>query len=160
MESVMNKPILAAVVALGVWATTDNPVHAWCKSYFSIGMSASREATGGYYVCTRNFGCNPPPCCPSGGCGYGGPAVFDGTRGAGPYAAYGAAVVPAPAAGFVAPHPAPAAPVPAPAVKSTAQQVGYTPQTVYGYAGYGYGYGYGYASEAGYNQAPSYWYGN
>jgi hypothetical protein len=156
MEPAMNKPILAAALALAAWATTDNPVHAWSKSYFSIGMSCSREATGGYYVCNRTFGCNPPPCCPGGACGpVGGPAMYNAVAAA-PHA-YGAAVAPAPAPAYVAPHPAPAVP---PAVKSTAQQVGYMPQTGYGYTGFGYGYGAGYTGAAVSSQAPSYWYGD
>jgi hypothetical protein len=154
MEPAMNKPILAAALALAAWATTDNPLHAWSKSYFSIGLSASREATGGYYVCNRTFGCNPPPCCPNGTCGYGGgPVMFNALAAAPrPYA-----VAPAAAPGYAAPQQTPAVP---PAVKSTAQQVGYVPQTGYGYTGFGYGYGAGYTGAAASTGVPSYWYGD
>jgi hypothetical protein len=124
-------------------------------------------------------------------CGYGGPSMFDALHAYGPagfgypgapYAGYGhvgsgaspplayggpaaspaPAPAPVPAPPFVAPQPTPAQPAPMPPVKPTAQQVGYTAPSSYGYSGYGYGYGNGYGSAdaGGYNQAPSYWYGD
>src|SRR6185437_6118931 len=106
--------------------------------------------------------------CAGGGCGYGGPAVWDGYN---PYAApayapaYGvAAAAPTAAAPATTPSFTPPQPTPAPknSISPTGlQQAGYFyyPPTSAA-ANYGAGYGYGYGYGAGYYQAPSYWYGH
>ena len=164
----MKRTLLVALVALGL-AATARPV----KANFMFDYSVCRHFC---FVHTQKNRCfnysscaTPLPCTP--GCGYPGPALWDGLHAYAPPPPYGYVPRPAPVAAVPSAVPAPAfkAPPPSPAPKSATgvQQASYfyygqTDNAGYGSnVGYNYGTGYGYSYYgygASYAQAPNYWY--
>jgi len=162
----MKRILFVGLVALGL-AATARPA----KANFVIDYSVCRHFC---FVHTQKNRCfnysscaTPLPCTP--GCGYCGPAPWDGLAAYGP-PPHGLAY-PAPVAAVPAAVPVPAfkAPPPSLAPKSATgvQQASYfyygqTNNAGYGSnAGYNYGTGYGYSYYgygASYAQAPNYWY--
>lgn len=158
----MKRILLAGLTALAL-AAAAQPARASCMFEYSCSRHLSFVHTSKNRCFSYSSCATPLPCAP--GCGYAGPALWDGFAGYGA-PSYGAAPVAAAPAASTTPTPAATTPsFTPPQPKSTGvQQAGYfyygqTASPSYN-AGYNYGgylyYGQGY----GHPQAPNYWYDN